>query len=39
VIIPVFNKARFLPILLDSLASQDAGGVTFDAILRRRRLH
>jgi FkbM family methyltransferase len=32
VIVPVFNKARFLPVLLDSLAAQDANGITFDVI-------
>ena len=32
VIVPVFNKARFLPVLLDSLAAQDVNGITFDAI-------
>ena len=32
VIVPVFNKARFLPVLLDSLAAQDVNGITFDVI-------
>ena len=32
VIVPVFNKARFLPVLLDSLAAQDVTGITFDVI-------
>jgi FkbM family methyltransferase len=32
VIVPVFNKARFLPVLLDSLVAQDVNGITYDAI-------
>jgi FkbM family methyltransferase len=32
VVVPVFNKARFLPVLLDSLAAQDVNGITFDVI-------
>ncbi len=32
VIVPVYNKNRFLPALLDSLVAQDTAGITFDAV-------
>lgn len=32
VIVPVYDKNRFLPALLDSLVAQDTDGITFDAV-------